>query len=121
MRSPFDNWVSKDNTGACSHTIKKNLHRFVSNHLCINVIISGFPLSKAKIGAVVVVMVWELVIQLSVQSVPITTNVVSSNLVHGEVYSIQCYVIKFVSDMRQVGGFLKIHRFPPPIKLNARI
>ena len=40
------------------------------------------------------------------QSVPITTNVVSSNLVHGEVYSIQYYLIKFVSDLRQVGGFL---------------
>jgi len=32
------------------------------------------------------------------QSVPITTNVVNSNPVHGEVYSIQHYVIKFVSD-----------------------
>ena len=29
-----------------------------------------------------------------------------SNPVHGEVYSIQHYVIKFVSDFRQVGGFL---------------
>ena len=29
------------------------------------------------------------------QSVPITTNVVSSNPAHGEVYSIQHYVIKF--------------------------
>jgi hypothetical protein len=35
----------------------------------------------------------------------ITTKVVSSNPVHGEVYSIQHYVIKFVSDLRQVGGF----------------
>ena len=25
--------------------------------------------------------------------------------IHGEVYSIQHYVIKFVSDLRQVGGF----------------
>ena len=39
------------------------------------------------------------------QSVPITTKVVSSNPVHGEVYSIQHYVIKFVSDLRQVSGF----------------
>jgi hypothetical protein len=31
---------------------------------------------------------------LSVQSVPITINVVSSNTVHGGVYSIQHYVIK---------------------------
>jgi hypothetical protein len=34
-----------------------------------------------------------------VQSLPITTNVVSSNLAHGKVYSIQHYVIKFVSDL----------------------
>jgi hypothetical protein len=39
-----------------------------------------------------------------VQSVPINTNVVSSKPIHGEVYSIQHYVIKFVSDLRQVGG-----------------
>ena len=35
---------------------------------------------------------------------PITTKVVSSNLIHGD-------VIKFVSDLRQVGGFLGILRF----------
>ena len=29
----------------------------------------------------------------------------SSNQVHGGVYSIQHYVIKFVSDLQQVGGF----------------
>jgi hypothetical protein len=40
------------------------------------------------------------------QSVPITTKVVNFNPVH-EVYSIQHYVIKFVSDLRQVVvGFL---------------
>ena len=33
------------------------------------------------------------------QSVPITTKVVSSNLVYGEVYSIQHYVIKLVNDL----------------------
>jgi hypothetical protein len=38
-------------------------------------------------------------LQLPMQSVPITTNVVSSNPVHGEVYSMQHYVIKFVSDL----------------------
>jgi hypothetical protein len=43
-------------------------------------------------------------LQLPVQSVPITTKVVSLNPIHGEVYSIQ---------LCQVGGFL---RFPPPIK-----
>jgi hypothetical protein len=33
------------------------------------------------------------------------TKVVSSNLVHGEVYLIQHYAIKFVSDLRRTGGF----------------
>ena len=63
--------------------------------------------------------------QLSVQSMPITTKVVSSNSAHGEVYSIQLYyyMIKFVSDLRQahvhtcIGGFLWVFRFSPPIKL----
>ena len=40
---------------------------------------------------------------------------------HGKVYSIQLYVIKFVSDLRQVGGFLRVLRFPPPIKLTSTI
>jgi hypothetical protein len=39
----------------------------------------------------------------------------------GEVYSIQHYVIKFVSDWRQVCGFLWVLRFPPPIKLTTTI
>jgi hypothetical protein len=45
-----------------------------------------------------VVIIWLLDLQLPVQSVSITTNV-SSNPVHGEVYSIQHNVIKFVSDL----------------------
>jgi hypothetical protein len=38
-------------------------------------------------------------LQLPVQSVPITTKVVSSNPVLGDEYLIQHYVIKFVSDL----------------------
>jgi len=60
-------------------------------------------------------------LQLPVQSVPITTNVVSSNPAHGEVYWIQHYVIKFVSDLRHVGGFFLVLRFSSPIKLTAMI
>ena len=45
-------------------------------------------------------IIWQLDLQLPVQSVPITTNVVSLNPIHGEVYSIQHYVIQFVSDLR---------------------
>jgi hypothetical protein len=38
------------------------------------------------------------------------TKVVSSNLTHGEVCSIQHYVIKFVSDLWQVDGFLRVRQ-----------
>ena len=34
---------------------------------------------------------------------------------------VQHYVIKFVSDLQQIGGFLRVLRFPPPIKLTATI
>jgi hypothetical protein len=46
-------------------------------------------------------MSFMVILQLPIQSVPITTKVV-----HGKVYLIQHYVIKFVGDLRQVGGFL---------------
>jgi hypothetical protein len=53
-------------------------------------------------GTVVVVIIWYLDLKLLVQSLPITTKVVSSNLIHGEIYWIQHYVVKFVIDLRQV-------------------
>jgi hypothetical protein len=40
---------------------------------------------------------------------------------HGEVYLIPHYVIKVVSDMRQVGGFRQVLWFPPPIKLTTTL
>ena len=54
---------------------------------------------------------------LPIQSVPITTNVMSSNTTQ----AIQHYVIKFDNDLRQVSGFLRVLRFPPPIKLTSTI
>jgi hypothetical protein len=59
--------------------------------------------------------------QLLVQSVSITTKVVSSNPGYVEVYSIQHCVIKFVSALREVCGSLRVLRFPPPVKLTASI
>ena len=59
-------------------------------------------------------------IQLPVQSVPITTNVGSSNFVLCEVFSIQLYVIKPVSDLRWVSDFLRVLRFSPPISCQPR-
>jgi hypothetical protein len=55
------------------------------------------------------------------QSEPITTTVLRKNPAHGEVSSTQHYVITFVSDLRLVGGFLRVLQFPPPIKLIATI
>jgi hypothetical protein len=55
------------------------------------------------------------------QSAPITTNVLGLNPARGEVYLIQHYVIKIAFDLRQVGGFLRVLRFPPSIKLMATI
>ena len=61
-------------------------------------------------------IIWYLDLQLPMQSLPITTKIVSLNPTHAKVYSIQYYVIKFVSDLWQVGGFLRALRFPSPIK-----
>ena len=44
-----------------------------------------------------------------------------SNHAHCEVYSIQLYVLKFVSDLLQIGVFLQVLRFSPPIYLTATI
>jgi len=42
----------------------------------------------------------EIMFTLPMQSVTITTKVVSSNSAHSKVYSMQHYVINFVSDLR---------------------
>ena len=47
------------------------------------------------------------------QTVPITTNVMSSNPAQ-EVYSIQHYVIKFVSDLQHISVFFR-HDIPENI------
>ena len=69
-------------------------------------------------------MGWGIVvmdIQLPIQSVHITVNIVSLNPAHDELYSIQHDVIKFFSHLRQVGGFLHVLRFLPPIILTFTI
>jgi len=46
---------------------------------------------------------------------------VDIDVLRGEVYSIQHYVITFVRDLQKIGGFLPVLRFPPLIKLTATI
>jgi hypothetical protein len=54
-----------------------------------------------------------------VLNITITPKVRSNLRCSDEVYSIQHYVIKFDSDLRQVSGYLQVLRFPPPIKLTV--
>jgi hypothetical protein len=54
----------------------------------------------------------------SLQGVLDSTLLQMSNPAHCKVYSIAHYLIKFVSDLRQLGGFLQFH---PSIKLTATI
>jgi hypothetical protein len=81
--------------------------------------LSNFGMITYFEWAIVVMIIWYLDLQLPMQSVPITTNIVSLNQTYGEVHSMQHYVIKFVSDLWQAYGFLWVLQFPPPIKLTA--
>ena len=58
---------------------------------------------------------------MPMQSVPTTTKVVSLKPTHGEVNSIQHYVIKFASALLPVGDFLRVFRFQPQINPTATI
>ena len=71
-------------------------------------------------GAIVIVLVWYLDLQLPVQSVPITTKVESSSPFVARCTRYRRYVIKIVSDATG-RGFLRALRFPPLIKLTAMI
>ena len=55
------------------------------------------------------------------KSVHVITKAVSSNPAHGEVFSKQHFMIELVSDLGQVGGFLRVIWLPPPIKLTDTI
>jgi hypothetical protein len=46
---------------------------------------------------------------------------VSSNPTNNVVHSIEHYAIKFFSDLRQVGGFLRVFQFSPPIILTVMV
>jgi len=70
-------------------------HNFMAMPMCDVYI---FSLFTDQVAIVVVIMI----VQLPMQSVPITTKVVGLN----------------PADLRQVGGFLQ---FPPPIKLTVMI
>jgi hypothetical protein len=49
------------------------------------------------------------------------TMYMNSNPAHCAMYSMQHYVIKFVTDLEQVDSFLRVLLFPPQIKVTAVI
>ena len=82
-------WTDSDNSlvsynSSCQHYRVDNC----SCSPCIKTIIVYCNLQFINIEVVVVVIVWLLDLQLPVQSVPITRDVVSSNLDQGGVYNI---------------------------------
>ena len=104
-------------------TVTKNIMSLIYHYYCfilcqndLNIKLKLHYIEQFQMtaGAVVVVFVWQLDLQL-----PVTTKAVNSNPVHGEVYSIQHYMIKFASDiyMHATGRwFSPVLRFPPPTK-----
>ena len=57
----------------------------------------------------------------TMQSVPTTTEFVSLNPAHDELYSIQQNVVRFIRVLRQIVGFPCVLWFPPPLKLTGTI
>jgi hypothetical protein len=94
--------------------VREALERMVSKES-----VSGFTCSKtnAEVGIMEIVYDCIIFVILCYDSLQSLLNVAP----HGEMYLIQHYVIKFVSDLQQVGGFLQILQFPPPIKLTGKI
>jgi len=72
------------------------------------------------LGAVMVVIVWQLDLQLTVQSLPISITTKNCEFKpsswRGSLDTTLPYVIKFVSDLRQVCSFIRVLRFPPQKK-----
>jgi hypothetical protein len=70
-----------------SYKIPENRHIFKSKKIDRD-ITNEIIIFPSSLGTVVAGMVWYLNLQLPMQSVPITTDAVSSNLDQGEVYNI---------------------------------
>jgi len=62
--------------------------------------------------------VWQRAVVLKIYLCNHCLSSLSLNPAHVEMYLIHHYLIKFASDLQQVGGFLM---FAPPIKLTATV
>ena len=77
----------------------------------------GNAVAYVDSGAVVAVIIWMLDLQLPRCNQSLSPLMLESRSGQG----VQHYVIKIVSDLRQVGGFLWVLQFPPQIKLTTTI
>ena len=73
--------------------------------------LKGFIIIRATVRYVdyFIIHLWTHILNIGLDfswKVAVNRNNTSSNPDHGEVYSIQHYVIKFVNDLRQIGGLL---------------
>ena len=98
----------------------KNLNEWINMSLPFSTEILYYMVSMFVSSGSLCLFTSTLKSMVPMQSVPTTTNVEFESS-PGEVYSIQHYAIKFVSELWQVGSFLRVLRFPPPIKLTAMI
>ena len=106
----------------------KTSHVYIIDHLELNGISVWVDVVGLTAGADFLQKIGQAILDSKVSNISIKNksgNVmfifVSSNPAHGEVYSIQHYVVKFVSNLRQVDGFLQVLRFHLPIKLTTTI
>jgi hypothetical protein len=59
--------------------------------------------------------------KIKVSIMPLKGNAPASYKAYSDWTFTQHYVITFISVLRQVGGFLRVFQFPPPIKLIVTI
>jgi hypothetical protein len=98
--------------GTCTGSSKSNYH------MTVTMTAPCYSSNKTNITEILLNMVLNTFSDnYNAYHVPITTKVMSSNPTHGEMYFIQHYVIKFVSDLQKDGGVLWILRFSQPINL----
>ena len=86
--------------------IQDMFYKFTSNVLNLKVISMILNYYQWKLGSGAVMIVWYLDLQLPMQSEPSTINVMSLNPAQARCLRYN-NVIKFVSDLRQVVGFLR--------------
>ena len=95
-----------------------NGHRISNTHLWS---VISTPISDMRMCISITMITIKIIpLRIHTKVQPTTIYIYSSNLAHTWVYSIH-YVIKFVSDLRQVGNVLRVIRFPPLIKLTDTI